>query len=112
LEITFLDARVWKYVISAIAKVVSETTMKINEEGVRIRTMDEAKVVLVDFFIPASDFETFEVEGEVEFGLNLDDLTKVMRRAQKDDTLTIEVGESSYSIIYKAEGLGNSPCLS
>ncbi|UXD21162.1 DNA polymerase [Ignicoccus pacificus DSM 13166] len=105
MELTFLDARVWKYVISAIAKVVSETTMKINEEGVRIRTMDEAKVVLVDFFIPASDFETYEVEGEIEFGLNLDDLTKVMRRAQKDDTLSIEVGESSYSIIYKGRGI-------
>ncbi len=102
--ITFADARVWKYVISAIAKVVSETSMRVDESGVRIKTMDEAKVVLVDFFIPAEAFEKYEVEGEVEFGINMDDLAKVMRRAQKEDVLSIEVGESTYSIIY--EGIG------
>ena len=102
---TFLDARVWKYVISAISKVVTETTLKFTEEGVSIRTMDEAKIVLVDFFIPSSDFETYEVDKETEFGINLDDLAKVMRRAQKDDVLSIEVGESSYSIIYKGRGV-------
>ena len=105
LTITFLDARIWKYTISAISKVVSETTLKITQEGIRIRTMDEAKIVLVDFFIPASDFETYEIEREVEFGINLEELAKVMRRAQKEDTLSIEVGESSYSIIYKGKGI-------
>ncbi len=104
MRLTFFDARVWKYVISGISKVVKETVVHINEEGFRIKTMDESKVVLIDFLVPSSSFEVFEVEGERVFGINLEELARVMRRATKDDKLSIEVGESSYSIIFEGHG--------
>jgi len=104
LELTFFDARVWKYVITGIAKVVKETVVRINEEGFRIRTMDEAKVVLIDFFIPSDAFETFEVEGETSFGVNLEEMARVVRRATKEDKISIHVGESTYSIIFIGHG--------
>jgi len=103
-KLTFFDARVWKYVIAGISKVVKETVATVNEEGFRIKTMDESKVVLIDFFLPASSFEEFEVEEERKFGVNMEDLAKIMRRATKDDKLNIEVGESSYSIIFEGHG--------
>jgi len=103
-KLTFFDARVWKYVIAGISKVVKETVVHVNEEGFRIKTMDESKVVLIDFLVPASSFEEFEVENEVKFGINMEELAKVMRRATKDDKLSIEIGESSYSIIFEGHG--------
>jgi len=104
LELTFFDARVWKYVITGISKVVKETVVHVNEEGFRIRTMDEAKVVLIDFFIPADAFETFEVEGEVNFGVNLEEMGRVVRRATKEDKISIHIGESTYSIVFIGHG--------
>ena len=104
MKLTFFDARVWKYVIAGISKVVKETLVHVNEEGFRIKTMDESKVVLIDFLVPASAFEEFEVESELKFGINMEDLAKIMRRATKDDKLSIEVGESSYSIIFEGHG--------
>ncbi|ABU82036.1 proliferating cell nuclear antigen (pcna) [Ignicoccus hospitalis] len=105
MKLTFFDARVWKYVISGVSKVVKETVAHVNEEGFRIKTMDESKVVLIDFMIPSSSFEVFEVESDVSFGINMEDLAKVMRRATKEDKLSIEVGENSYSIIFEGHGL-------
>ncbi len=105
MKLTFLDARAWKYIMQSIVKAVSETTVKVDRDGLRIRTMDEAKVVLIDFFLPAESFSEYDVEGEVEFGVNLEDLVKVLRRAQKEDVLTLEVHESNYSVIFKGKGI-------
>lgn len=91
--------------MQSIVKAVSETTIKVSQEGLRIKTMDEAKIVLIDFFLPASSFSEYEIDGELEFGVNLEDLVKVLRRAQKEDVLTLEVGESNYSITFKGKGI-------
>lgn len=77
MKLTFFDARVWKYVISGVSKVVKETVAHVNEEGFRIKTMDESKVVLIDFMIPSSSFEVFEVESDVSFGINMEDWPKL-----------------------------------
>ncbi|ALU11945.1 integrase [Ignicoccus islandicus DSM 13165] len=105
MKLTFIDARAWKYIMQSIVKAVSETTIKVSQEGLRIKTMDEAKIVLIDFFLPASSFSEYEIDGELEFGVNLEDLVKVLRRAQKEDVLTLEVGESNYSITFKGKGI-------
>ncbi|MEM1643200.1 MAG: hypothetical protein QXS70_02230 [Desulfurococcaceae archaeon] len=58
----FSDARVWKYAIASISNIIEEASFIINSEGLKLRSLDPSKVVLVDYTIPHTGFEEFEVE--------------------------------------------------
>ncbi len=100
----FADARVWKYLISSVSKIIKESTLRITEEGIGIRAMDDSKVALVDLFFPKKMFSEYEVEEETSFGINVEELAKVLRRGTKDDMLAIEVKESRYGIEFVGRG--------
>lgn len=104
MRILFFDARVWRYAINAISKIIEEAAFIINEDGFRLRAIDASRVVLVDFMLPQKSFDEFEVEKEEVVGVNLEDLAKILRRATKADKLelkTLEAGKLAVSFIGK-----------
>jgi len=105
-KLVFFDARVWRYLVSAISKIVDEGVFIVSpEEGLRFRAMDPSHVILLDMrFLPDS-FETFEVDGERSIGVNFEDLAKVLRRARKEDRLELEADETSFTIALVGRGV-------
>ncbi len=104
MRILFFDARVWRYAINAVSKIIEEAAFVINNEGFRLKAIDASRVVLVDFIMPSSSFDEFEVEKEEVIGVNLEDLSKILRRATKADKLelkTLEAGRLAVSFIGK-----------
>ncbi|AEM38054.1 proliferating cell nuclear antigen PcnA [Pyrolobus fumarii 1A] len=99
-RLVFFDARVWRYVISAISKVIEEGVFVIDNDGFRFRAMDPSRVLMVDLRFPPESFEEFEANERVEIGVNLEDVAKVLRRAVKDDKFVLEAEESKFSIIF------------
>jgi proliferating cell nuclear antigen len=90
LRFTFADARIWRYVLRALAEYLEVVGMKVSpSEGVRIKAMDPSRVMLLDFHIPPSAFEEFVVEKEEILFLNLENVPKILRRASKNDKLAI-----------------------
>ena len=104
MRILFFDARVWRYAMSAVSKIIEEAAFTINKEGFRLKAIDASRVVLVDFQLPSTSFDEFEVGEEEVIGVNLEDLAKILRRATKDDRLelqTLEAGRLSIAFIGK-----------
>ncbi len=99
-RLVFFDARVWRYVISAISKVIDEGVFVIDNDGFRFRAMDPSRVLMVDLVFPPESFEEFEANERVEIGVNLEDVAKILRRAVKEDKFVLEAEESRYSIIF------------
>ncbi|MEM0001417.1 MAG: proliferating cell nuclear antigen (pcna) [Desulfurococcaceae archaeon] len=106
MRLKFREATVWKYAIVAISKIIEEASFKINEEGVRLRAMDPSGVALVDFYIPHNAFYEFDVSNEVNIGVNMDELAKVLRRARKGDELVLEMTQLGKLGVY-LEGRGS-----
>jgi proliferating cell nuclear antigen len=106
LRLRFREASIWKYSIVAISKIIEEASFKVNEEGIRLRAMDPSGVALVDFYIPSSAFYEFEVSGEIVFGVNMEELTKTLRRAKKGDELVLEIPQRGRLGVY-LEGRGS-----
>jgi len=105
LKITFFDARVWRYLISAISKVIEEGVFIVDpEKGFRFRAMDPSHVILLDMNFPRESFEEFDVDKEYQLGVNLEDLAKVLRRARKEDKLEIRADENTISISFIGKG--------
>lgn len=100
MKLLFSDARVWRYVVSAIGKIIEEGVFVVNEEGFRLRAMDPSHVVLIDFHVPNTAFDVFEVEKEEHIGVNFEDVARIMRRATKEDQLELSTEGSKFSISF------------
>ncbi len=102
MKLRFADARTWRYAMSAIGKIIDEAAYKVNEEGLRLRAIDPSRIVLVDFILPKDALIEFDIEKEETIGINMEDLTKILRRAVKGDELelkTLEAGSLAISFI-------------
>jgi len=105
MELIFSEARIWRYLVSSISKVIEEAVLVIHpERGLRLRALDPSHVVLIDMNFPPESFDLFEVEYETDIGVNLEDLAKVLRRATKDDRLKLTVERQQLNVILKGRG--------
>jgi len=104
LRFHFSDARIWRYMVASIEKIIDEGVFVATPEGLSLRAMDTSRVVMVDLFYPASSFIDYNVEGEKEFGVSFSVLTKILRRARKEDELVLEVEGNRVIVKLKSRG--------
>ena len=83
--------------IELISDLVLEVRVKINEFGMSIVAIDPANVAMVSFKIPKSAFLEFEA-GEEVLGINLDNFKKILKRAGKTSSLTLNKNENFLEI--------------
>jgi proliferating cell nuclear antigen len=107
LRLRFRDARVWRYAVSSIEKIIDEGIFTATSDGLSLRALDTSHVAMVDFNFPREAFEEYEIEGdEVNFGVSFKEFLKVLRRALKDDQLIIEVEETFINVIFESPARG------
>ncbi len=102
----FSDARLWRYMVASIEKIIDEGVFVATQEGLSLRALDTSRVAMVDLFYPSDAFQEYEVEGEeAEFGVSFNILAKILRRAQKTDELELRIQEPYIDIIFHGRGM-------
>ena len=84
----------WKAILSAISTLVEEATFEATSEGITFRGMDPSHVALIDISWPNSAFEKYESDGEIKFGVRIDEFSKLIKRAEKSEPIEISISES------------------
>lgn len=89
--------------MKTISDLISEGLFQLKEDGIHLIAADPAMVGLVDFKLEEDVFEEFELDEETKVGLNLENFYSILRRANSDDTITLELDEdnSKFKIIMK-----------
>ncbi|BAA79401.2 DNA polymerase sliding clamp B2 [Aeropyrum pernix K1] len=101
----FSDARTWRYMVASIEKIIEEGVFVATGEGLSLRALDTSHVAMVDLYYPNTAFIEYDIGGEsVEFGVSFDLLSKVLRRARKEDELVLEVEGSRLAVKLKSRG--------
>jgi proliferating cell nuclear antigen len=85
----------WKAVTSAISTLIDEATFEATVEGISFRGMDPSHVALIDIHWPNSAFEQYDCDTAIKFGVRVGEFSKLMRRAEKKDTIQVNVGDDS-----------------
>jgi proliferating cell nuclear antigen len=85
----------WKAVTSAISTLIDEATFEATVEGISFRGMDPSHVALIDIHWPNSAFEQYDCDTAVKFGVRVDEFSKLMRRADKKDTIQVSIADDS-----------------
>ncbi|MFB6244787.1 MAG: proliferating cell nuclear antigen (pcna) [Candidatus Nanohaloarchaea archaeon] len=85
--------------MKTVSDLISEGIFQLKEDGVKLVAADPAMVALVDFQIEKEVFDSYNLEEENNVGLNLENLYSILRRANSDDTITLETrGDSKFYV--------------
>lgn len=79
----------WKAIAAAVKTLVEEATFEGNSEGLSFRAMDPSHVALVDLSWPRKSFESYQCDKPYRFSLRVEDLVKLVGRAETKDSLEI-----------------------
>lgn len=91
------DPKLMSDAIAIISEIVSEVRIKLLEDGLSIVAVDPANVALAIFRLPKESFSQYEIGNEV-WGVNLDDLKKILKRAGASSTVVFEEEEGKLKI--------------
>lgn len=88
-----------KSIISAISTLVEEATFVATAEGITFRGMDPSHVALIDISWPNSAFEKYQCDDDVKFGVRIDEFSKLIKRADKKDTIEISISAENMLLV-------------
>lgn len=91
MRLTLAEPRYIKDSISIISDLVNEARFKINKDAIELVAMDPANVAMVIFRLLSSCFTEYDVKKDVEIGINLSNLKQILRRANPNDMLSLEL---------------------
>ena len=89
----------WKAVISAVSTLVEEATFEATVEGISFRGMDPSHVALIDINWPNTAFERFECDGDIKFGVRIDEFSKLIKRADKNNAIEISITDDNMLLV-------------
>ena len=103
MKLTLAEPRYLKESMSIISELVTEARIKATKNGLELIAVDPANVAMVTFKLLASSFAEYEIEKDVEIGINLTQLKQILRRAGATDVLTLEVENNKLKVILKSK---------
>jgi len=98
------DAKTFRSVVDAISAVIDEATFLVGPDGIRLRAMDPSRVAMVDWEMQKTSFDEYEADGESKVCINLSEFKKILKRAGKDDTIELSLGEEGNQLQVKIRG--------
>ena len=86
-------------VVEAIKPIVDEAVFTANSEGITFRAMDASHVSLLDISWKRDGFLEYECnEGEITFGVRIDELLKLLKRIDKEQQVEISIADGEMQL--------------
>jgi len=109
----------FKEYLETLNTVTVEPIFKVNEDGLKVETMDPSHVALIIFELPCAYFDTWRVDEEKTFSVNLSDVLKAIKKLGKRESLRVELMEPNDSenerlvltVLGEIERKKTIPCL-
>lgn len=96
------DTKSWKTSVDAISALIDEGTLHIQEDGFKLRAMDPSQIALIDFELPTSGFEEYDLEKETSVGIDFSELSKITKRCKAEDRIKFSL-ESKLTLVFEGE---------
>lgn len=92
--------------LEATRELVTEANFEIGPSGLSLQAMDSSHVSLVALNLRSDGFEHFRADRSFSMGMNLNNMSKMLRCAGRDDIITMRADDSSDAVTFMFE----SPC--
>lgn len=98
---TMADADLLKDSISTIGELIDEGIFKVSKNGLNLVAADRAMVAVVEFKLPPTVFEQFEVKEEITIPLNITNFVSVLKRTTSGDKISMELKGNKLDVVMK-----------
>jgi len=88
-----------------VKELVTEANLECSPSGIQMQAMDASHVSLVCLLLRAEGFKQYNCSRNVNLGLNLSNMAKILKCANKDDSITLRY-EGTDSITFLVESTG------
>jgi proliferating cell nuclear antigen PCNA len=95
------DSSLLRDSISTIGELIDEGVFKVNKDGLSLIAADRAMVAVIDFKLPATIFDKFEVDKEQSIAVNMTNLVSVLKRVGSNEKLEMELKDNKLEIRMK-----------
>ncbi len=92
------SAKTFLTLLKTLGNIVDEASLKFTSEGLSVKALDAAKVALIEIKLPSDAFLEYEVKDELEVGMNLSALLKVLPTPKKTDKVSFRADEEFYQM--------------
>ena len=96
MKLKTIQASALKSSFEVLKDILNDVNIYFTPSGMRILTLDTAKVALVDMFLSAENFEEYACQGDIVAGVNITNMFKLLKFISTNDTLTIEIKTREY----------------
>jgi len=90
-------------VLKSISTIVEDATFNVSPDGITFRAMDPSHVALIDISLPNAMFEKYEVEGESQFAVRVDEIVKLVKQFDKNTRINVTVNSDNELILSSGE---------
>lgn len=87
------EGNLLKKLIESIKDLVTDINLDITGSGISLQAMDSSHVALVTLSLNYDGFEDFRCDKQMTLGVNITQLSKIMKCAGNDDTIILRADE-------------------
>jgi len=102
-EAKVAKASTLKKIVEAIKELVTDAKFECTASGISLQAMDASHVSLVQLLLRADGFEDYRCDRNLALGMNLESLSKVLKCAGNEDTVTMRAEDDGDTVTFVFE---------
>ncbi|MBA0609302.1 hypothetical protein Godav_021379 [Gossypium davidsonii] len=108
LELRLVQGSLLKKVLEAIKDLVNDANFDCSATGFSLQAMDSSHVALVALLLRSEGFEHYRCDRNISMGMNLGNMSKMLKCAGNDDIITIKADDGSDTVTFMFESPSKS----
>lgn len=103
LYITTVQSNAIRVLIESLKDILTDVNMHINNQGIKIISMDGSKSAIIHLKLLASQFEVFNCKEEMNIGINMLSLFKILKSIKNNDVISFYIEKDTTKLNIKLE---------
>ena len=99
------DCIIFKKLIESIKDIINEASWDCSSKGMSLQAMDSSHVALVSIYLNCEWFKDYICTDNVVFGTNFGIMSKILKCASVEDSLTLRANDDSLSLYFESQSL-------
>jgi len=102
-ETTLVQGNLLKKILEALKELITDANFECSGTGITLQSMDSAHVALVNLLLKSEGFDKFRCDKNVNLGVNMNTLSKMLKCVGSDDSITIKVQDGEDKVTFLVE---------
>jgi proliferating cell nuclear antigen len=95
LEARLSKASLLKKILDSVKDLITDVNFDCSDAGIALQAMDSSHVALVVLLLRQQGFEHYRCDRNMSIGMNITSLTKVVKIAGPDDSITLKANDKA-----------------